>query len=109
MSYRLINARDLNGKINDEDYKVVFDAPCIYVDLPNGLDNEYYEIHRWIPVSEKLPQDGERAVILLQDGRTYSADFNCDSSGWWFENDGGWEYSRFVRAWMSIPEREEGE
>lgn len=109
MSYRLIDANALNGKISEEDYEIVLEAPHIFADLPNGFDREYYEIHRWIPVSEELPEDGQRAFILLQDGRTYSADFNRDASGWWFENDNGWEYSRFVKAWMSIPESEEGE
>ena len=109
MSYRLINANDLNGKISDEDYKVVLDAPCIYADLPNGLDNKYHEISEWIPVTEKLPEYGERVFILLQDGRVYSADFNCGDVDWWFEIDNGWEYSRMVRAWMPIPEYEEGE
>lgn len=109
MSYRLIDANDLNGKISDEDYEVVLNAPCIYTDLPNGLDNRYHEIHRWIPVSEELPEDGQRAFILLQDGRTYSADFNRDGNGWWFENDNAWEYRSLVKAWMPIPKSEESE
>lgn len=44
MSYRLINANDLNGKISVGDYEIVLDAPYIYADLPNGLDGEYYNI-----------------------------------------------------------------
>lgn len=63
MSYRLIDANDLNGKISEEDYKVVLDAPCIYADLPNGLDNEYHEIPKWIPISEGLPEDDTRVLI----------------------------------------------
>ena len=109
MSYRLINANDLNGKISDEDYKIVLDAPCIYTDLPNGLDSEYHEIPRWISVGEKLPEEGDRVFILLQDGRTYSADFYCGDVDWWFEIDNGWEYSRLVKAWMPIPTYEGSE
>ena len=47
MSYRLINANDLNGKISEEDYKVVLDAPHIFVDLPHTiemLDGEFIDI-----------------------------------------------------------------
>lgn len=44
MSYRLIDANALSGKINDKDYEVVLEAPHIFADLPNGLDREHYDI-----------------------------------------------------------------
>ena len=56
MSYRLINANDLNGKISEKDYKAVLNAPCIYADLPKGLDNELYFVDKWTPTSEELPE-----------------------------------------------------
>ena len=37
MSYRLINANDLSDK-----YPEVNDMPCIYADLPNGMDGNHY-------------------------------------------------------------------
>ena len=70
---------------------------------------ETIEIPKWIHVSNRLPKDGQRVFILLKDGRTYSADFYCGDSDWWFEIDNGNEYCRLVRAWMFIPEHEEGE
>lgn len=63
MSYRLIDANALNGKISDEDYEIVLEAPHIFADLPNGFDREYYEIPKWIPVSEGLPEDDTRVLI----------------------------------------------
>lgn len=39
MSYRLVNANDLAIK-----YPEVNEMPCIYVDLPDGLDNEYHVV-----------------------------------------------------------------
>ena len=64
----------------------------------------------WISIKdEEKPKDGQRVFILLKDGRTYTADFNCDNSGWWFVANNEWEYSRFVKAWMPIPEDKEGE
>lgn len=39
MSYRLINANTLAANC-----KQVNDMPCIYADLPNGLDGGYYDM-----------------------------------------------------------------
>lgn len=39
MSYRLINSNEIAIK-----YPEVNEMDCIYVDLPNGLDNEYHYI-----------------------------------------------------------------
>lgn len=44
MSYRLIDANKLNGMISDEDYEKVLKVPCIYADLPNGLDDCHYSL-----------------------------------------------------------------
>jgi len=41
MSYRLINANALAPN-----HKEVNDMPCIYADLPNGLDGGYYDLAR---------------------------------------------------------------
>lgn len=65
MSYRLINANALAM-----DYKEVNDMPCIYADLPNGLDDGYYDLtrgnadkSRWF----KLFGTPERAARTLKD------------------------------------------
>ena len=63
MSYRLINANELNTVITPEDYDKVLKMPCIYADLPNGLDNNHYSLHKWIPVSEKLPEDIKPVIV----------------------------------------------
>lgn len=44
MSYRLIDANALNGVISNDDYEKVLNAPCIFADLPNGLDGEHYNL-----------------------------------------------------------------
>lgn len=41
MSYRLVNANELAQK-----YPEVHDMPCIYADLPNGLDGKNYIARR---------------------------------------------------------------
>ena len=67
MSYRLINANALNGVISDDDYEKVLKAPCIFADLPNGLDGKHYNLQEpktdWIPVSEGLPETDNKNEI----------------------------------------------
>lgn len=52
MSYRLIDANALNGVISNDDYEKVLNAPCIFADLPNGLDGEHYNLQE--PVLDKI-------------------------------------------------------
>jgi hypothetical protein len=40
----MINANALNGVISNDDYEKVLNAPCIFADLPNGLDGEHYNL-----------------------------------------------------------------
>ncbi len=46
MSYRLINANDIAEK-----YPEVNDLPCIYADIPSGLDDRHYIV---IPVEDQI-------------------------------------------------------
>jgi len=52
MSYRLIDANALNGVISSNDYEKVLDAPCIFADLPNGLDGGHYDLQE--PILDKI-------------------------------------------------------
>lgn len=47
MSYRLINSNELAIK-----YPEVNEMPCIYVDLPNGLDDKYYDLNNLVERSK---------------------------------------------------------
>ena len=74
MSYRLVDSNKLAIK-----YPEVNDMPCIYADLPNGLDNGYYDLlsgHKekempWylsIFNTELLKQKGQRCKGELYEG-----------------------------------------
>lgn len=105
MSYRLINANDLNGKISDKDYELVLNAPCIYADLPNGLDNEYHEIPGWIPVSERLPETGKQYLCCNADGFREVGYLSKRTGEWAFTDT---EAFGEVIAWMPLPEPYKG-
>ena len=42
MSYRLINSNDLNGVVSYDEYEKILKMPCIYVDIPDGMDGKHY-------------------------------------------------------------------
>lgn len=111
MSYRLIDANDLNGKISDKDYEVVLNAPCIYADLPKGLDGKYYGLTKrtkgeWIPVTERLPEEkGEYLVTYhpcywddVRDAVLVGIDTFRGKTTW-----AKMKHQRVI-AWMPLPE-----
>lgn len=65
--------------------------------------DEQPAVNRWIPCSERLPEDGERVLIAHDSGAVYIAerDGKC-----WKEDSGKW-YSE-VSYWMPLPEPPEG-
>lgn len=70
-------------------------------DKLNGLVNVIMKLpepQRWIPVSEKLPDDG-RTVLVTDWGET---DFGKRHDGRWWNCDG--DVLKDVSAWMALPE-----
>ena len=51
MSYRLINSNELAIK-----YPEVNDMPCIYADIPNGLNGDFYDLSVYPKIVENLEQ-----------------------------------------------------
>ena len=64
MSYRLIDANEIANRFPE-----VNDMDCIYADLPNGLDNGYYDI------------SAERTCEAVDNGG-YSFRFECSACGY---------------------------
>lgn len=54
MSYRLIDSNAIANK-----YPEVNDMPCVYADLPNGLDGSFIT-QQWIPVKTRPMTEEER-------------------------------------------------
>ena len=51
MSYRLINSNEIAIK-----YPEVNDMPCIYADLPNGLNGDFYDLSVYPKIVENFEQ-----------------------------------------------------
>lgn len=65
MSYRLINSNSLALK-----YPEVNDMPCIYVDLPNGLDGGHYVL-----------ESSRRKGHWITEGIHWKPIFKCSECG----------------------------
>ena len=88
------------------------------------------EKQRWIPVTERLPDERDAVIILLKDGQVFRGEIRKRIAlpEWWYFyaasdtdrdmlgvmyplfNDGLWLHENPVVAWMPLPEApEEGE
>lgn len=71
-----------------------FQKAQIYIDLSP----------QWIPVTERLPQDGERALVMRYDYVTSTPFYDLlwfDNGEWWNRHFAG-DYA--VTHWMHLPE-----
>ncbi len=115
MSYRLIDSNDLAMK-----YPEVNNMPCIYADLPNGLDCAYYSVDRfaepkrgmWIPCKKQMPKPNEtvnwvRKYYLVQNvfGDMMVASYRAKGDKTWWEQMYKYEPTTDeIVAWMELPE-----
>ena len=73
-----------------------------------------YEVPRWIPVAERLP-DKEEFVLVVVNGRWHNIKFvnaaqiaMYDEDGWWIEAYPEWKNPK-VSHWMPLPSAPEVE
>ena len=86
------------------------------------------EKQRWIPVTERLPDERDAAIILLKDGQVFRGEIRerIAFPEWWYFydasdtdmdmlgvmyplfDDGLWLHENPVVAWMPLPEAPEG-
>lgn len=103
MSYRLIDSNAIANK-----YPEVNNLPCVYADLPNGLDGSFITQH-WIPVTDWLPKEKGEYMVTVEyygwhgeKGRMLTSARYTKTKGWHLS-------SGKVIAWMELPKPWEGE
>ena len=72
--------------------------------------NEEQRKHRWIPVSERLPEE-DQCILVTVNGRYKNVTFDnaiqiacyCEEEGWVIEEWPEWENPNVI-AWMELPE-----
>ena len=61
------------------------------------------QMNRWIPVSEKLPEDGKRVIWCFKDGAINIERYKCDAIDHFYPQQGQHGLEEAV-AWMPLPE-----
>lgn len=106
-------------------------CPKVSADLIERLTAEnaaLREKQRWIPVTERLPDERNAVIILLKDGQVFRGEIRerIALPEWWYFydasdtdmdmlgvmyplfDDGLWLHENPVVAWMQLPEAPEG-
>lgn len=86
MSYRLIDSNELAIK-----YPEVNDMPCIYADIPNGLNGDFYDLSVYPKITEKLEEPTVCDIDAIRDEIKQLQD------EWFAETDGWWCYEKVLR------------
>ena len=105
MSYRLIDANDLNGKISDKDYEIVLNVPCIYADLPKGLDGRYYGLTKR-EKKQEWKTNGDAIKAIFPRAKVFNEDSCCVTIKTEYKNKKGEpyvEYTDFDSEWWNSP------
>jgi hypothetical protein len=65
---------------------------------------------RWIPVSERLPEDEQEILFSTKTGRVHSGKYHDDDSAnqWYSHRDKCRAWNNVVNAWMPLPEPYQG-
>ena len=93
-------AQDMCGRSFDEDEANEF-SDIVYDALPSAQPEQ-----RWIPCSERLPEDEQPILFSTTTGRVHQGRFHMDNSinQWYSSLDKMRAYNNIVNAWMPLPE-----
>ena len=66
---------------------------------------------KWIPVSERLPEDEQEILFSTKTGRVHSGKYHDDDSAnqWYSHRDKCRAWNNVVSAWMPLPENYKGD
>ena len=67
------------------------------------------ERQRWIPVMERLPEDGERVLSYCKDRVIHDAKWSWPQNAWFDKVTGHEYFESFVTHWMPLPDAPEVE
>lgn len=61
---------------------------------------------KWIPISERLPEDEQEVIYSTKTGRVYSGKYIDDGgrSTWYSYKDDARAWNNVVTAWMPLPD-----
>ena len=65
-------------------------------------------VQKWIPVTERLPENGETVICVLKRGECWVATWNEFDDNLWSDGE-NWCSNSEVTHWMPLPEPPKGE
>ena len=70
-----------------------------------GRNSMTWEQTKWIPVSERLPEDEELVLFSTKTDRVFEGKFFVDKTDlqWYAFRDKAFAYNNVVTAWMPLP------
>ena len=78
----------------------------------NGYEQGKKDAVKWIPVTERLPEDGELVLAMCKIGKMFVGYQRryLSRSGWWIKTarDSTKEITQIVTHWMPLPEAPNG-
>jgi hypothetical protein len=115
------------GEIQDRREYIEFAAANV-IERLTAENAALREKQRWIPVTERLPDERDAVIILLKDGQVFRGEIRerIALPEWWYFydasdtdmdmlgvmyplfDDGLWLHENPVVAWMPLPEAPEG-
>jgi hypothetical protein len=70
--------------------------------------DELKEANRWVPVTERLPEDSNHVIVMLKRGRVDFGYYDTAKEEWWDKYDDGLMSVSHWRPLPSAPEQETG-
>ena len=93
----------------------IFEKITVGEETVYDIINRQPKVNEWIPCSERLPEDNEKAeyydsvIVTLENGRVVDGCYRNHDKEWWVDAEDGERYSinatGHVIAWMPLPER----
>ena len=86
--------------------KECFDNGLNFEESADHLIANGVTVQQWIPVEERLPEEGQRVLSVKEDGYV---EINCitNRTGDWFSR--AYDPSSVITHWMPLPEPPKGE
>jgi hypothetical protein len=95
------------GRLSKAGYDLRVMESCANEHLDECIDEALAEVEaerRWIPVDERLPQEGVNVLVALRIGDRLTVDTDRIYGGRWFAyGSRGYRGSGYVTHWMPLP------
>lgn len=100
----IIEIKD-NNKFDHEDVSSICQFLANYMNILEEQMSNSESLNKWIPVSERLPENGELVLFSTKTGRVFEGGFYNDKTDlqWYAFRNREFVYSSVVTAWMPLP------